>query len=133
MNSFNITGATYTAEELKSLADVFRRHGVLVLSDEIYCRYTFNTDDEENRANERLNVSEYPGGDPTQCAQVNETRAFTKTHHSIAEFYPEGTIILDGISKWAGAGGWRLGAFVFPPKLNWLRATMLAAASETVS
>ena len=27
------------------------------------------------------------------------------THVSIAEFYPEGTIISTGLSKWCGAGG----------------------------
>ena len=52
-------------------------------------------------------------------------------HVSIARHYPEGTIVLDGISKWPGAGGWRLGAFVFPPELEWLRDTMAAVASET--
>ena len=35
-------------------------------------------------------------------------------HVSIAEFYPEGTIISTGLSKWCGAGGWRLGTFTFP-------------------
>ena len=30
-------------------------------------------------------------------------------HVSIAQYYPEGTIISSGLSKWAGAGGWRLG------------------------
>ena len=30
-------------------------------------------------------------------------------HISIAGYYPEGTIISSGLSKWAGAGGWRLG------------------------
>ena len=30
-------------------------------------------------------------------------------HISIAKYYPEGTIISSGLSKWCGAGGWRLG------------------------
>lgn len=32
-----------------------------------------------------------------------------KTHDSIAKYYPEKTITTTGISKWCGAGGWRLG------------------------
>ena len=28
---------------------------------------------------------------------------------SLAAFYPEGTCITTGLSKWSGAGGWRLG------------------------
>ena len=53
------------------------------------------------------------------------------THRSIAEFYPEGTIISSGLSKWCGAGGWRLGTFTFPENLSWLREGMTVAASET--
>lgn len=52
-------------------------------------------------------------------------------HRSIAEFYPEGTILSAGLSKWCGAGGWRLGTFLFPPQLRWLRDAMTAVASET--
>jgi aspartate aminotransferase len=52
-------------------------------------------------------------------------------HASIAEFYPEGTILSAGLSKWCGAGGWRLGTFLFPPQLRWLRDAMTAVASET--
>jgi len=56
---------------------------------------------------------------------------FEGAHVSIARFYPEGTIISNGLSKWCGAGGWRLGAFVFPPALDWLLEAMAAVASET--
>lgn len=52
-------------------------------------------------------------------------------HISIARFYPEGTIISSGLSKWCGAGGWRLGTFSFPSQLNWLMEAMLIVASET--
>ena len=52
-------------------------------------------------------------------------------HISIARFYPEGTIISSGLSKWCGAGGWRLGTFVFPSNLRWLLNSMAAVASET--
>jgi len=56
---------------------------------------------------------------------------FDGEHVSIARFYPEGTIISNGLSKWCGAGGWRLGAFVFPESLAWLNDALVAVASET--
>ncbi|HUT55688.1 MAG TPA: aminotransferase class I/II-fold pyridoxal phosphate-dependent enzyme [bacterium] len=52
-------------------------------------------------------------------------------HVSIARYYPEGTIISSGLSKWCGAGGWRLGTFAFPPCLKWLLLAMTNLASET--
>jgi aspartate aminotransferase len=61
---------------------------------------------------------------------------YAKLHHrgehvSVARFYPEGTIVSSGLSKWCGAGGWRLGTFTFPPRLRWLLRAMTALASET--
>ncbi|WP_435103250.1 pyridoxal phosphate-dependent aminotransferase [Arhodomonas sp. AD133] len=56
---------------------------------------------------------------------------FDGEHVSIARYYPEGTIISNGLSKWCGAGGWRLGAFAFPSHLRWLLDGMAAVASET--
>jgi len=50
---------------------------------------------------------------------------------SIAKYYPEGTIVSSGLSKWCGAGGWRLGTFVFPKELRWLLDKMAVVASET--
>ena len=52
-------------------------------------------------------------------------------HISVARYYPEGTIISSGLSKWCGAGGWRLGTFTFSPTLDWLLESMAAVASET--
>jgi len=56
---------------------------------------------------------------------------FTGEHCSIARYYPEGTIVSSGMSKWCGAGGWRLGTFAFPESLNWLLEGMAAVSSET--
>lgn len=56
---------------------------------------------------------------------------YAGTHVSVARYYPEGTIISSGLSKWCGAGGWRLGTFAFPPQLDWLQRAMAAVASET--
>jgi aspartate aminotransferase len=52
-------------------------------------------------------------------------------HHSIVPFYRDGTIFSGGLSKWCGAGGWRLGVFVFPPGLRWLQDAMAAVGTET--
>jgi aspartate aminotransferase len=52
-------------------------------------------------------------------------------HVSIARFYPEGTIVSTGLSKWCGAGGWRLGTFGFPASMEWLLDSMASVASET--
>jgi len=101
----------------------------------------------------RLLILNYPGNptgtayDPEQLQAIAEVARkykvlilsdeiysglhFTGGHVSIARFYPEGTIISNGLSKWCGAGGWRLGAFAFPKTLTWLLDTMSAVASET--
>ncbi|MEQ9415429.1 MAG: aminotransferase class I/II-fold pyridoxal phosphate-dependent enzyme [Cyclobacteriaceae bacterium] len=52
-------------------------------------------------------------------------------HRSLTEFYPEGSIVSSGLSKWCGAGGWRLGTFTFPKELRWLLDAMAVVASET--
>jgi aspartate aminotransferase len=56
---------------------------------------------------------------------------FRGEHHSIAHHYPEGTLVSGGLSKWCGAGGWRLGTFTFPRDKRWLLEAMAAVASET--
>jgi aspartate aminotransferase len=56
---------------------------------------------------------------------------FDGSHDTIASYYPDRTIISSGLSKWAGAGGWRLGTFLFPPALRWLLDAMSVVASET--
>lgn len=92
----NPTGVTYPIERLKKLAEVARKHHVILVSDEIYGLLHHNNQ-----------------------------------HVSIARYYPEGTIISNGLSKWCGAGGWRLGFFSFPSGLRWLLNAMTAVASET--
>lgn len=56
---------------------------------------------------------------------------FTGRHRSMAVEYPEGTIVSTGLSKWCGAGGWRLGAFLFPENLRWMLERVAVLASET--
>jgi aspartate aminotransferase len=52
-------------------------------------------------------------------------------HESIVPLYPERSIFSGGLSKWCGAGGWRLGLFVFPQGLKWLQEAMAAVGTET--
>lgn len=52
-------------------------------------------------------------------------------HKSVASFYPEKTVLSSGLSKWCGAGGWRLGTMCFPEQLDELASKVAAAASET--
>tara|TARA_B100000809_G_scaffold169336_1_gene166717 strand:- start:8913 stop:10187 length:1275 start_codon:yes stop_codon:yes gene_type:complete len=54
-------------------------------------------------------------------------------HISIARYYPEGTIVSSGLSKWCGAGGWRLGHFAFPRELYGLKNVVASISSETFS
>ncbi len=92
----NPTGRSLEEEALRRLAEVARKHKVIVLSDEIY-------------------------------GELHHEGAYA----SIAKFYPEGTIISSGLSKWCGAGGWRLGTFTCAPELRYLLDAMAAVASET--
>ncbi|KAL3836512.1 hypothetical protein ACJMK2_021938 [Sinanodonta woodiana] len=56
---------------------------------------------------------------------------FDQGHYTIAKVYPEGTILSSGLSKWASAGGWRLGYHIYPPGLSELREAVRSAASHT--
>ncbi|MEM7106184.1 MAG: aminotransferase class I/II-fold pyridoxal phosphate-dependent enzyme [Bacteroidota bacterium] len=94
----NPIGATFSSAQLKALALVARKYGILIISDEIY------------------GEMHHDGN-----------------HDSIARYYPEGTIISNGLSKWAGAGGWRLGMFTFPTEFGPLMEALSVAASETYS
>lgn len=49
------------------------------------------------------------------------------------QFYPEGTILVAGFSKWAAIGGWRLGYAYIPPTLGSFYATTLQYASSSYS
>ena len=58
---------------------------------------------------------------------------FSKTYDSISNFYPEGTFISGGLSKWCGAGGWRLGFFAVPKTLSNFMERLKTLASESYS
>ena len=50
--------------------------------------------------------------------EIYSELTFAKNYKSISNFCPEKTIISTGLSKWCGAGGWRLGYFIIPEALN---------------
>ena len=56
---------------------------------------------------------------------------FSGEYKSLTHFYPENTIISNGLSKWCGAGGWRIGYLVFPENLNYIKDAVRTIASET--
>jgi aspartate aminotransferase len=58
---------------------------------------------------------------------------FHGAHVSISRYLEESTILATGLSKWCGAGGWRLGSLTFPRELAWLREGVAILASETYS
>ena len=58
----------------------------------------------------------------------------TGEHKSLACVYPEGTIVTTGLSKWCGAGGWRLGVALLPNTIEKkFKETLIGIASETYS
>lgn len=108
---------------------------------------------EEDPSKPRIVILNYPNN-PTGCSYPNDQLKlladvarkykvillsdeiygelnYSGCHQSIARYYPEGTIVASGLSKWAGAGGWRLGTFAFPSELKWLMEAMAVVASET--
>lgn len=58
---------------------------------------------------------------------------FNNEYNSIARYYPEFTFISGGLSKWCGAGGWRLGFLAVPKKLNRFLKILKSLASESYS
>ena len=58
---------------------------------------------------------------------------FDGKYQSISEYYPEGTIVSSGLSKWLGAGGWRLGFFAVPKKLKSILEMIKVLSSESLS
>ena len=95
INSPNNPSGT-VCENLKEIATIAKKYKLVILSDEIYSRLTFD-----------------------------------KKYVSISNFYPEGTIVSTGLSKWCGAGGWRLGFFGIPKQLKELKNSLKILCSES--
>jgi len=95
LNSPNNPSGT-THGNLKELANVAKKHNVVIIADEIYAELDF-----------------------------------TGEYKSITHYYPEKTIVSSGLSKWCGAGGWRIGMLIFPDELSYIRDSVRTVASET--
>ena len=78
----NPPGVTYTADEIKALADVLRDTNIVVISDEIYSELTYD-----------------------------------EKHVSMAQYLPEQTILLNGVSKSHAMTGYRIGFLAGPAEL----------------
>jgi len=65
--------------------------------------------------------------------EIYSELSFNNNYKSISNFCPEKTIISTGLSKWCGAGGWRLGYFIIPENLKIIKDTLNVLASETFS
>ena len=58
---------------------------------------------------------------------------FKGQHVSMAKWYPEGTIVTSGFSKWSSAGGWRVGYAIVPKEMHCIMTILQSAASQTYS
>jgi len=65
--------------------------------------------------------------------EIYSELSFKDNYQSISSFCPEKTIISTGLSKWCGAGGWRLGYFLVPDSLIEIKDMINVLASETFS
>jgi len=63
--------------------------------------------------------------------EIYSNLTFNTKYQSISNFYPEGTIVSTGLSKWCGAGGWRLGFFAIPKELTELNNSLKILCSES--
>ena len=97
LNSPNNPSGT-VCKNLKEIAEVAKKHKLVILADEIYSQLTFEGH-----------------------------------YRSISNYYPEGTIVSSGLSKWCGAGGWRLGFFAIPSQLQDLKNSLKILCSESFS
>ena len=95
LNSPNNPSGTI-CKNLQEVAEVAKKYKLIILSDEIYSEFTFNS-----------------------------------KYKSISNYYPEGTIVSTGLSKWCGAGGWRLGFFAIPNQLKELKDSLKILCSES--
>ena len=63
--------------------------------------------------------------------EIYSNLTFEGKYKSISNFYPEQTIVSSGLSKWCGAGGWRLGFFAIPSQLKELKDSLKILCSES--
>ena len=59
--------------------------------------------------------------------------SFDNSYESISKYYPGSTFISGGLSKWCGAGGWRLGFLAVPNSMKDFMKSLKSLASESYS
>ena len=59
--------------------------------------------------------------------------SFNNSYDSISKYYPGSTFISGGLSKWCGAGGWRLGFLAVPNGMKDFMKSLKSLASESYS
>ena len=59
--------------------------------------------------------------------------SFDNSYDSISKYYPGSTFISGGLSKWCGAGGWRLGFLAVPNGMKDFMKSLKSLASESYS
>lgn len=66
--------------------------------------------------------------------EIYSLLTFKEDYSTLEEYYPEGCIVSSGLSKWCGAGGWRLGFHHIPKQLGQpFFQAVIGVASETYS
>ena len=65
--------------------------------------------------------------------EIYSQLTFANQYKSISNYYSERTIVSNGLSKWCGAGGWRLGFFAIPDQLSELKNGLKILCSESFS
>ena len=65
--------------------------------------------------------------------EIYSELSFEENYKSISNYCPDKTIVSTGLSKWCGAGGWRLGYFIVPDSLSKIKDMINVLASETFS
>ena len=66
--------------------------------------------------------------------EIYSLLTYDSNYSTLEEFYPEGCIASSGLSKWCGAGGWRLGFHHIPKQLGQaFFQAVIGIASETYS
>ena len=63
--------------------------------------------------------------------EIYSELTFNDNFESISKYNFNRTIISTGLSKWCGAGGWRLGFFAIPDHLNEIKNSLKILASES--
>ena len=110
-----------------SYSNEFRKHNIIVLSDEIYGQLTFS--------NNHIPLSKVSALRYILICYIQICFIYIfiiNLNKAIPiQFYPDGTITTSGFSKWSSAGGWRVGYMIVPSEQKALFNALKAAGTHT--